>query len=467
MIDPRKRASGPVPPLTFDTFSAAMLFLAIAFAACLMPAQNDTWWHLRAGQDIWAAGWVPLRDSFSHTVNGGYWPNHEWLSQAILYGVYRVGGLPLLTAFAAALVTLTWFIIWRITPGSSMLRVALTVPGVMLFARQWSLRPQLFTLLLLAITALLLVRRRYALLPVVFVFWANLHGGVMVGVIVVAAAAGISMLAERRLFTRTAIAAGACVLATGITPLGFSLWTEVPAALERLRSYGVAEWRPPAFGDPALAPLWVLFAGFVALALTTRAWRYLGSQSHAVVWGALALLPLALSSSRNTSAFVVLAVPALGVMLGGVLPATARRRVERPMANAAILAAAFVFVIAAVAYSWTSGVSRLQWQPLSPNVLAAIDSCPGKLYNRYDDGGFLIWFTPRQKVFLDSRQDPYPPELIREHLRVERSGDYEALFGKYSIRCAFVPAASVVAERLTTARWQDLYRDRDWVVLAQ
>src|ERR1700704_550752 len=93
--------------LTFDRLSTALLFVAIGFGACLAPAQNDTWWHLRTGQDIWSTRTIDLRDHFSHTVSGAYWPNHEWLSQVLFYGVYRLGGLPLLTALVAGLIFAT------------------------------------------------------------------------------------------------------------------------------------------------------------------------------------------------------------------------------------------------------------------------------------------------------------------------------------------------------------------------
>ena len=65
---------------TFDRLQTTLLFVAIATAACLMPAQHDTWWLLRAGHDMWAAGHVLLTDTFSHTVHGAFWPNHEWRS---------------------------------------------------------------------------------------------------------------------------------------------------------------------------------------------------------------------------------------------------------------------------------------------------------------------------------------------------------------------------------------------------
>ena len=64
--------------------------------ACLMPMQNDTWWHLRAGQEMWTRGMVMLTDEFSFTAYGAEWPNHGWGSEVIFYALYFVGGLPLL-----------------------------------------------------------------------------------------------------------------------------------------------------------------------------------------------------------------------------------------------------------------------------------------------------------------------------------------------------------------------------------
>jgi hypothetical protein len=254
---------------------------------------------------------------------------------------------------------------------------------------------------------------------------------------------------------------------TGLTPLGYSLWAEVPQSLDRLKEYQVLEWQPPTLGDPLLIPFWVLAAALIGLLIVQKPWRTQPGGSMVVVWGALALLPPALSVARNVPYFLSLAVPAIAVVAAPWLARIARAgRRERPAFNLAVLSAAAAAGLVTVVYAWTAEIPKLQWQPLSEEAVAAIGACPDAIYNRYDDGGYLIWFTPQRKVFIDSRQDPYPLELVQEHLNIEASGAYEQTFRRYAIRCAFLPVQSLVARRLESAGWRDVYEDRSWIVLA-
>src|SRR5262249_14452870 len=148
--DPRARRM-----LTFDRLKAVLLFIALAAAACFMPAQNDTWWHLREGEILWR-GAAPLTDQFSYTVAGAYWPNREWLSQIVFYGLFRAGGLPLLTGVLAAFVVAAWYLSWRLTTGRSTIRVMLVALALVTSSIQWSLRPQIFTFFFVSVTVFLL-----------------------------------------------------------------------------------------------------------------------------------------------------------------------------------------------------------------------------------------------------------------------------------------------------------------------
>jgi len=442
--------------VSFDRLAEYLLFIGIVGAACLMPAQNDTWWQLRAGQDIWATARIDLRDHFSHTVAGSYWPNHEWLSQALFFGAYRTGGMPALTALCAAAVIAAWMLVWARVPMRSRTTTVWLALGVLGSTPAWTLRPQVFTLLLAAVTFVLLERERERWLPLIFVIWANLHGGVVLGFAILAGAIAYRVTLNRRVVPLLVVAT-LCAAATMVTPLGPSLWREVPASLARLRDYQVNEWRPPALTDLTTAPFWIVGGGVALVAVRTRLRRL-----PMIMWAAVALLPLALLSGRNISPFLLMGTPALAT--AAERPSEAHARREHYAFNFAMLALGGVAAVVVVAYSWARETSRLAWHPLSHDVVEALDRCPGPIYNRYDDGGYLIWFANRA-VFLDSRQDPFPPALVHAQIAAERSGEYRSLFDRYAIRCAFVPATSLVSQRLEADGWRALYSGPTWAVL--
>ena len=439
--------------LTFERFSTAIFFLALMLAACLMPAQTDTWWQLRTGEEMWRSHHVMLRDEFSHTVAGGYWPNHEWLAQIVFYAVYRVGGLPLLTALCAAAVTLTWAIIASLTPGPRFTRLALLGAGVVMSSPAWSLRPQVFSLALVALTLWILVRRRWLWsLPPLFLVWANLHGAVALGGVIMTAAIVATLLVNRKLLRTLVPIAAACLFATAATPLGFTLWTEVPSSLARLHSYGVLEWQAPGLAI-ADAPFWIAALAAIVLLFINRA-RLLTSWSTALPGVcALMFLVLSIKTRRNIPTFVLCTVPLIGTLLNQERRQTVSARVERPILNAIALATMAVISALFIGHAWNQPIPRLGWTPVSEDLRRAVTDCPGRLYNRYDDGGYLIWFARDKKVFMDSRQDPYPEDIVHGHIQLENSGDYKEFFARYDIGCALTVSGSPLATHLERDGW--------------
>jgi len=455
---------------TFDRLLAALLFLAIALAAALMPAQNDTFWQMRAGREIWTSGGVPLRDTFSHTVYGARWPNHEWLSQALLYALYVIGGLPIVTLTCATIVVLAWRIVWNETPAPPRVKLLLTAPVVVAACGVWSPRPQIFSLLLVTATLRLLRTRRYEWLPAIFLIWANLHGAVVMGAWMLVAALAASLVEAPQSSRRLFAACAASALATCLTPLGLRFWIDVVESLRRIRAMRIAEWAPPQFGDPALIAFWLALGLLVFLAaLRGRAlWRdpEARERGHLTLCAvALALAPLAVSAVRNVPPFLMVAVPAIAALLPPLPQLSRRREQARPALNAAIAAVAATIAIATVASAYALRIDRLGWAPLPAASIAKLNECRGNVYNRYDEGGYLIWFVPERKVFLDGRQDPYPPSLIAEQVQAEATGDVDALVRRYDVSCAFTPSSSLVTARLVAEGWTTLYRDAMWSVL--
>jgi hypothetical protein len=460
------------PRLTFFTYErlvVTLVFLCIVLACALTPMQGDTWWQLRAGRDMWQSGRVLLTDVYSHTAYGSFWLNHEWLAEVIYYGMYAAGGLPLLTLFATGLIVGGWVITLRLSKAPArdvaMWMAAALVPASL----WWEPRPHAFSLLFLITTVCLLVRRRYWWLPLVFVVWANCHGGVLMGFVLLGAGLGAQTLIEPRTWRRNGLILLACMLATTVTPLGLSFWIEIPKSLQRIHLYPLDEWRRPPLTDVRLLPFWIIAVAFCGILIRHRRslFQKAAADETTLCACALALLPMALSAIRNVGPFLMIAIPAATSLLQLHRVSAAREVRQRPLVNLSMMSIAAVSVAMIIAWAYRNEIPRLRWTPVPASALVALQQCPDNLYNRYDEGGYLIWFAPDRKVFIDGRQDPFTTDLVLEHIRMETgSGDYRDVFTRYRIRCAYLPAVSPTAGQLATGGWKTLYRDSHWVVLS-
>jgi hypothetical protein len=463
--------------LTFHQLTVGLLFGAMAVFACLMPAQGDTYWHLRAGQEIWRTMHVPLDEHYSYTAAGGYWPNHEWLWQAFAYGLYRLGGMRLLVFGSAAIIIGACVILYRLCVGSAALRLVLMALSLPLATRAWALRPQLVSTLALAVMLWLLVHGRHRWLPLLFVVWANVHGAVAMGIAVLAAVAGVALLEARRgdararrraweLCALTPVAA----LTTLLTPLGLGLWRYVGTSMALSRENKINEWQPTWPNHPFGMIFWALALGFLALLFRRRnRLREMSFGDIVLVTASLVMLVLAARAIRNSCVFLLIAVPAASRLLGddfrlragGARPATP----DHPRFNLALLLGISALEAAGVLYAWQLPDQGLGWQPISAGALAAVRTCPERVFGRYNDGGPLIWFVPERRVFSDTRQDPYPLSITRATASIERGGPYREVFARYGVHCAIFPLETKAVARLTGDGWQTRFLDDRWTVL--
>ena len=459
---PDTEVSCPHSRMTFDRFVASLLFVGISVLACLMPAHNDTWWHLRAGYDMLAARSVLLTETFSHTAYGTPWANYEWLGEVIFAAVHRLGGMPLLTAVCAGAVSGGVAFVYASIEKQGMTAPLLLAAIVAGGTSTWSVRPQTFSLLALGLTVWLIRTRRSLWLPLVVVVWANLHGAVAYGAVLVAGLVAGHAWHERGVPWKVLAIAALCAAAPAISPLGLSYWWDIAEGVRLSRLNEVAEWRRTD-APPAHLVFWAIAATLpVAVALRHR--RLPSAESKSLACGALLLLPLAALSMRNVPAFLMVAATALSLLL---VPRRAVRpeRHDRTMPHLVMLGIAAAIALVVVAGTWSNPPERLSWHPMSPAAATAVEDCRGPLYNRFEDGGPIVFFAPEQKVLLDSRVTPYPASLMRHQAVIEVTGDYRPLFEEHGINCAALPPQSIVAARLRADGWQTRFQDPQWVVL--
>jgi hypothetical protein len=297
------------------------------------------------------------------------------------------------------------------------------------------------------------------------VLWANLHGGVALGVVVLGALASVRLLRDgvRRAVPLIVVTALA-FCATWVTPLGPGLWLRIPESIHRSAVNRIVEWTAPTMSATYLG-FWAIA---VALAITTW-WcrrRMEGDVQSALCGAALFLLPLALRSRRNVAPFLMLAVPAVSHNLRALLTMRQGKTVRTAVGGPIVVALTVVAAIAFVAMTWRRPPARMNWTPVPAPIARAIESCGDRVFNSYGDGGYLIWFTPNVKVFLDSRQDPYPISFVQEYVAAEQTGDYRSLFDRYDIRCSALPKNSRIAARLRADGWRTLGEEGRWIVQA-
>jgi hypothetical protein len=97
--------------------------------------------------------------------------------------------------------------------------------------------------------------------------------------------------------------------------------------------------------------------------------------------------------------------------------------------------------------------SSTNWHPVSAETVDVLEAAQGHLFNTYDTGGYLIWFSPKTRVFIDSRQDPYPIKLLQETIEVQRGGEFAEFFSGFGFTTAVVEPQMPLARALVASGW--------------
>ncbi|MCK9996704.1 MAG: hypothetical protein KAH56_10560 [Candidatus Krumholzibacteria bacterium] len=150
----------------------------------------DLYWHLANGRAMVAARRIINEDVVSFTHFGKGFVNHEWLSQTLFYLLWDKLGPNWLWAFKLLLSSLVIFFIYRTVlavGGSSWLAGLLCVLAMLVGIQRYHLRPELFTLLNMAILGFILHTfrcrpnqiHRLWFIPFIFVVWDWLHGAIL------------------------------------------------------------------------------------------------------------------------------------------------------------------------------------------------------------------------------------------------------------------------------------------------
>ena len=462
----------------FTTLFLLALF-AMAVRATIDP---DMWWHLRTGAYILQAG-IPRQDVFSYTVPNHAWVTHEWLSQVVLWGVYVAGGMPALILSTAALITLTFALIYYSSPGRPYLAAFVTLLAAIASSIVWGARPQMFNLLLLALFIYLLeayrsgrlsARALWVFLPLT-ALWANLHSGYLVGIVLLAAVVvGESWQRLTRgtdAFTwaqirRLALTTLLSFLAAALNPNGPALWLYPFATLgSGAMQAHIQEWLSPDFH----LPIFWAFAGMMMLGVLS-----LSLSRARPTWTDMLLLlgtfAAGLLSARHIPIFALVATP---VICRHLLLATANTPLHAIFAGshpapkgAPALNWLLILLSLLVVTAWSARVIQDNDAAIADHFpvravdyLIAHDMDQAHGYNSYGWGGYLIWRG--LPVFVDGRADVYRDDFLLYYLKtLELQPDWDAPLRQFDVDYVLMERGAPLTTLLASQPdWQEAYAD--------
>jgi hypothetical protein len=507
---------------------AAFPFVVLCFSA-LPVDDSDLWWTLALGRAVWSAGALPTTDPLAYTPTPQPYVYAQWLAGLILFGAWRLGGYELLIVLRAAIAAAAFGLLYLgcrrygATPAVGGLCTLLAMPLVNVGL---SLRPQILALIPFL---LYLEGTRHAApahsgwgrlrrgLPLVMVFWVNVHGSFLFGL----GLAGIALLGRvaelmvRRLpllvprrgtWQPTLLgddqSAGRLRLTTlRLEPeLGGLAWLCLLSALALLvNPYGIGflgylrdyltvnpghgelgglltEWQPTSLdtpGGPAFfVSVLVLLGGVVVVRRRLlRDPLLLAEAGRLLTFGTLAC--------RWIRGIVwwglVLPAPLAGVLQRALAPPgpTAVRLTSSAL-NGALVGLAGLVAVASMPW-WRSSLGGEAVVTLEPSpVIAAAaglaaDSPPGHPFHYIAWGPYLAWEGgPTVRLFVDGRYEAYAPAVFADYARISRGEPgWEGLLDDYDVGYLLLSRsgqAGLVAAVAASAGWQMSFTEGEVVV---
>jgi hypothetical protein len=440
-----------------------------------LPGAVDLAYHLKVGRLMVAEHAVPRTDVLAWTTAGRPWLDQNWGAQLVLYGIWRLGGFPLLTITGAALTVATWALVaaaCRRRTANLRLIAGTVLAGYAVSAAAFSVRPQQFSLLLFAAELYLLevarTRPRVALaIPLLMPLWANLHGAFVVGIgLLVIESVAAAWRRDRAGAVRYALVtvagvAGLLVNPWGVRVLGYALSLPTNRAVTRI----VTEWGPT--NPRQLTGILVVGAIGLLVVVLVRA-PAPGRAPEQLLRMAL-LSGLALWAVRGVAWF--------GLALPVALCALARERPPRPAADdrgtpvvsvlvLGVLAVALVAAAPPLGRTLFGPRPEMTFAPVAAADWLAANPQPGRMLNYQPWGSYLEFrLGPEVQVAFDSRVELPPEERWDQYLAVFTGRwDTERLLDDWRIGHVVLsrrsmPALAELLER--SGRWRVAFASGD------
>jgi hypothetical protein len=489
MNQERKFSDYFIPSIADILFLSVFLYLSF-YAGRGLLNDADTGWHIRTGEYILDTLSIPRHDIFSFITPPIPWTAHEWLAEVVMATIHRFFGLTGIALFYSFMISLVYYLMFRMLKGQNgniLIAVAVAVLVIASSPMHWLARPHIFTHLFLIAWYIILDgyqsgrHNHLRLLPLSLLFWVNLHGGFIIGLIMLGAYLAGNAIElyfsrdEERTAFRGRVKALAtimffCILACLANPRGYQilLFPFNVVANKYLMDH-VQEFIAPNFHEPLMIK-YLLFILIVLLALSRQ--RLSAIETLLII----VFLNMALFSIRHVPLFALIIGPIIirrsaAVFAGykGKVACFLAKKGEGiaavdASARGALWSVAGIMLVLALA-----GVGKIYFtfdpkiKPVAAVEFLKREPIQGNMFNNDQIGGYIIYATGgRYKVFFDGRSDMYGVARMKEYNKITGfEPGWEKIMERYNMTWIIFDARSALSRfLLVKPDWRLVYADK-------
>ena len=486
-----------------------LIVLIWVFISVLPLPPNDLWWHMAAGRTMLAEGQIPHTNRWAYTLPADApYVYQSWLSELLMYGLWWLGDVPLLTLARTVAIALAYGLIawhaWRQARNGTAVVAALLL-AVFTGWNNWTLRPQTLALVPGAIFAVALGEylagraspRWLAVLPASMFVWVNSHGSFMLGIALLGLAwLGVALGAlggpaqERgrawRQLRDLTVAGAATLIAVLLNPLGPNIFGYVRGMLSNpsLQRWFI-EWQPPRndmMHDISGFWFYVMLLGLAVL--MARGPRR--PSAIDLLWYC-GLAWLTINGVRYAMWFALLLTPLLAERLAGLLTRrTSARASKRFVIGYGVMVCGLVIAVlpwfepgrylgpATEPLFASSGPYRMllgNTTPIAATEWLAQHPQPGRFWTDMSYTSYTIWRLPEKQVFADLRAELFPERIWEDYFAISQ-GDQNslALLDRWQIthlllgRYGYESLSRLLAQQ---PGWCEVYKDSTSVIFSR
>lgn len=481
----------------------ATVFIALLYF--LRPIYDtDFFGHLATGKWIIENLSLPYYEPFAFTSPSevGSWTRFSltsyWLSQTLYYAAYSLigySGIILVRDIAGA--AIFYFMYRRGASSNRTILYCLLLISMVIVLRTYPLeRPQIFSFMFFSVMLFLLSapeRKYFLLLPPVMIVWANMHGGHILGQVLIflcIATEGLKFLNQglgpmkAGNYRRFVIVGAVGILAAFVNPNTYRTLIELMFMTQKLGS-DIVELKSTVFVfrrsmEFQIVLYWLMIVCVFLISLH----KSLNRRPDITEIGMFAGLGFfSFTQLRYMGLFVIWCVPVISQYLD--------RKFRSALPRAALTAVTLSICAYAVFFRAEirslNNISNLRTQQWVSNyfpesAVGFIRSVrpEGNMFNHFDWGGYLIWrLYPEKQVFIEGRAF-YEHVLSQSSLIAAARPDHEAmsrpLFKKliddYGITFVLLPPFNLMGEMipltlrlLEDPAWAPVFLDRNAFIM--